>query len=252
MRGLSGRIDNIVGAAAEAVQKRKLAEDRKILDGAREVQKEVLRKPLEVNAPLMEKTAEIDLIQGRVNDAFQILSAAADSFASTDPLEPTRRRLYRYATLLYDHGLRYGGAGLQKNADLVAPIAKQLRPEDQPKYYADAKVWLANALQSQAAQTQGAAGTELLAEAITAYRDALTVRTRQDHPVDWAMTQENLALCEVARADHDAKADPIPHLRAALEHVTAALTVFDPEHMPYNQTKATKLRDRINARLAGT
>ena len=140
----------------------------------------------------------------------------------------------------------------KKNADLVAPIAKQLRPEDQPKYYADAKVWLANALQSQAAQTEGAAGTELLAEAITAYRDALTVRTRQDHPVDWAMTQENLALCEVARADHDATADPIPHLRAALEHVTAALTVFDPEHMPYNQTKATKLRDRINARLAGT
>ena len=109
---------------------------------------------------------------------------------------------------------------------------------------------LGNALQNQAARTEGAAGTDLLAEAVTACRGALTVRTRQDHPVDWAITQGNLAICELARADRNATADPLPHLRAALEHVEAALTVYDPEHMSYDHTKATTLRDQIKARLA--
>ncbi|MCP3970440.1 MAG: hypothetical protein GY717_09020, partial [Rhodobacteraceae bacterium] len=55
---------------------------------------------------------------------------------------------------------------------------------------------------------------------------------------------------ELALADHDTTADPAPHLRAALGHVEAALTVFDPEHMPYNHDKAATLRDRLRDRLA--
>lgn len=63
------------------------------------------------------------------------------------------------------------------------------------------------------------------------------------------MTQENLALAQEALADHDTCADPAPHLRTALDHVEAALKVFDAEHMPYNHRKATALRDRLRARL---
>ncbi|SLN64023.1 hypothetical protein ROG8370_02953 [Roseovarius gaetbuli] len=250
MRGLSDRIDNIVGAAAEAVQKRNLAEAREILDSAREVQKEVLRKPLEVNATLLEKTAEIDLIQGRVNDAFKILSAAADSFASINPLEPARRRV-TYAIQLYNHGLRFGDPGMTLSAQMIRDALTHLDKSTAPDLWAHAQNNLAAALSTQAARTEGAAGTALLAEAVTAYRGALTVFTRQDHPVHWAMTQENLAICEVARADHDTTADPTPHLRAALEYVEAALTVFDPEHMPYDHGTATALRDQIKARLSG-
>ena len=47
-------------------------------------------------------------------------------------------------------------------------------------------------------------------------RDALTVHTRDDHPVQWAMTRENLAIAEEAIADHDATENPRPHLEAAL------------------------------------
>jgi hypothetical protein len=32
--------------------------------------------------------------------------------------------------------------------------------------------------------------------------------------------------------------------------VTAALTVYDPDHMPYDHAKATKLRDVLRAQLA--
>ena len=63
------------------------------------------------------------------------------------------------------------------------------------------------------------------------------------------MTRENMALAEQAIADHDGTADPVAHLQAALDHVEAALTVYDPVHMPYNYEKATRLRDRLRARL---
>jgi hypothetical protein len=97
----------------------------------------------------------------------------------------------------------------------------------------------------------GAAGADLLAEAVTAYRDALTVRTRDEQPVHWARAQENLAVSKLARAEHEATPDPAAHLRTALTHVEAALSVFDPEHMSARYQQATKLRDRIKARLSG-
>ena len=38
----------------------------------------------------------------------------------------------------------------------------------------------------------GPEGLRRLSEAVEAYRQALTVRTRDDLPQDWAMTQNNL------------------------------------------------------------
>ncbi len=109
---------------------------------------------------------------------------------------------------------------------------------------------LGSALGQQGSRTGGAEGTALLAEAAAAYHDALTIRTRDDHPVQWAMTQENLAFTEEAIADHPTTADPRPHLAAALAHLQAALEVYDPEHLPFYHEKATAMRNRIAARLA--
>ena len=50
------------------------------------------------------------------------------------------------------------------------------------------------ALWDQAARTEGAKGAELLAQAVTAYRSALEVCTREQLPQDWAMTQNNLGI----------------------------------------------------------
>ena len=50
------------------------------------------------------------------------------------------------------------------------------------------------ALWDQAARTEGAKGAELLAQAVSAYRSALEVRTREQLPQDWAMTQNNLGI----------------------------------------------------------
>ncbi|MGF1508393.1 MAG: hypothetical protein ACFB9M_02700 [Myxococcota bacterium] len=51
---------------------------------------------------------------------------------------------------------------------------------------------LGNALREQGIRTGGAEGAGLLAEAVTAYRNALEVRTRAALPQDWATTQNNL------------------------------------------------------------
>lgn len=92
MRGLSSRIDNIASSAAAAIRHGKLDDARALLDSAREMQAEALRAPLEANAALLERTAEIDLIEGDVNAAYSHLSIAADSFTAIDQKAPEQRK----------------------------------------------------------------------------------------------------------------------------------------------------------------
>lgn len=119
-----------------------------------------------------------------------------------------------------------------------------------PVDWAGAQSNLANSLATQGIRTDGPEGAALLAQAVTAYRATLEVRVRDVHPVYWAETQYNLASTEDAQAEHDTCTDPLPHLRAALDHVTAALEVYDPEHMPYDFGTATKLKTRLKEKLA--
>ena len=50
------------------------------------------------------------------------------------------------------------------------------------------------ALQEQGIRTGGQSGAELLSQAVVAYREALTVRTRDSLPQYWANSQYNLGL----------------------------------------------------------
>ena len=143
------------------------------------------------------------------------------------------------------------GAGLLAEAVNAYRAALSVHTKaDYPVAWAKAKNNLGTALHDQGTRTAGEDGIQLLAEAVAEYDHALTVRTNETYPVDWAMTQENLAHTEKAIADHDTTTDPRPHLEAALAHVEAALTVYDPEHMSHHFEKATLLRDHLKARLA--
>ncbi|MGB0926568.1 MAG: hypothetical protein ACPGVA_05115, partial [Pikeienuella sp.] len=88
-----------------------------------------------------------------------------------------------------------------------------------------------------------------LADAVTAYRAALEVYTRSDHPVDWAMTQENLAIALRDMADQ-MPGEAAAHLSAARALVCGALEVYDPAHMPFHHNGAKKLLTDIDARIA--
>lgn len=143
------------------------------------------------------------------------------------------------------------GAALLAQAVNAYRAALEVTTRDAfPVDWAQTQNNLANALQNQGTRTDGPEGAALLAQAVTTYRAALEVFTRDAHPVYWAETQENLALAEEAWAGHDTCADPLPHLHAALGHVTAALEVYDPEHMPFNFNKATKLKTRLEKKFA--
>ena len=203
---------------------------------------------LEETANATELIAQAELTRGNVEEAYRQLSFAADIFAIVDALEPVRRRL-RYDEMLYANGLRFGGTGISLAAKMNRDAVDKLDKEAQPQLWGNAQNNLGVALQDQGIRTAGPEGAELLAQAVTAYRTALTVYTQADHPVDWAMTQENLAIAEEAIANHDTTPDPRPHLEAALRHVEDALTVYDPEHMSYDHAKATRVRDRMRAAL---
>ncbi|MBA16743.1 MAG: hypothetical protein CMN73_10370, partial [Sphingomonas sp.] len=89
-------------------------------------------------------------------------------------------------------------------------------------------------------------------EAVAAYRNALTVRTRDDMPVQWAMTRENMAHAVIA-AIAVSELEPeraIAHLQEVEAALLDALSVYTPEHMPYHYQKAVDVLERVRAKLA--
>jgi tetratricopeptide (TPR) repeat protein len=192
LRGASTRIDNIRGAARAALEALDYDEAMRLLESARTIIREQLQEPIELNARLSERQAEIALIRGDTQTASSLLCAAADSFAALDPVVSARKRC-GYASILYDHGYRYGGSGLADAIKLWRAARETLTEADHPLDWAQTAQNLAIALRNRGDRTQGPASTTLLAEAVTCYRDALRVRTEADHPLEWATTTQNLA-----------------------------------------------------------
>ncbi|MBH8560761.1 CHAT domain-containing protein [Nostoc sp. CENA67] len=81
---------------------------------------------------------------------------------------------------------------------------------------------------------------------ITGYEVALTVRTREALPIDWAATQNNLAVAYSNRI----KGDRAENIENAIAAYTAALTVYTREALPVEwaatqNNLANAYRDRI-------
>ena len=181
-------------------------------------------------------------------------TGALEVFTRADHPVGWAMTLQNRAGALNAQGTRTAGeAGAALLAQAVADYAGALEVftrADHPVDWAGTLYNRANALRAQGTSTAGAAGAALLAQAVADCTDALEVRIRADHPVDWAMTRQNMARLELARALHDTCTDPLPHLRAALEHVEAALEVYDPEHMAFYHQKATALREALLSEIA--
>jgi len=144
------------------------------------------------------------------------------------------------------------GAGLlAKAVDSYRAALRVYTEADHPVDWARSMQNLAGALQQQGTGTgtAGPEGAALLADAVDSYRAALRVTTEADHPVDWAMTQANLALLELAWSKHESTEDPRSHLERAVEYNAAALSVFDATTSTYYHEAMTKDRDRIQAAL---
>ncbi|MGI2903844.1 CHAT domain-containing protein, partial [Tolypothrix sp. VBCCA 56010] len=87
---------------------------------------------------------------------------------------------------------------------------------------------------------------ENIENAIASYTAALTVRTREALPIDWAMTQHNLAVAYSDRI----KKDRAENIENAIASYTAALTVYTKEALPIDwaatqNNLANAYRERI-------
>ena len=91
---------------------------------------------------------------------------------------------------------------------------------------------LGNAFWRQGLRSEGAKATEVLAQAVTAYRCALEVRTREQLPQGWAATQNNLGCAlqdQAARIEGPKGAELLAQAVAACR---SALEVFTKADQP--------------------
>lgn len=224
-----GTLDNVAFAALAALEERNLEEAERLLADAREIVRDQLLEPLQRNAKLMELEAQSALLRGNTDQAYRLLSAAADSFAAVSQTERIDRRLYKYPGMLRGHALQYGGEGFIYCLKMVAPFEEELEPQKDAKHAWSLKVWQGLAFRNLGKRTEGAKGADLLADAVAAYRAALEVYTRAEYPVLWATTQNNLGTAlqdQGTRSDGakgaDLLADAVNAFHAALEVYTRA------------------------------
>lgn len=217
-------LGNLKAAAKDAADRLDFAEVEMLLARVDQVETEIAAQTKELRA-------DNALLQGKVEAAFAHLSAAADSFQGLDPLDPARRRA-DYCERLYNHGLRYGGAGLALAAKMLRAALSNLSQTDHPQLWAHAQNSLGVTLREQGNRAAGPEGARLLAKAVTACNAALRVYTEDAHPLLWAKTQINLGAALRTRGEHTAGPEGAALLAEAVTAYNAALRVTTEDAYP--------------------
>lgn len=216
-------LGNLKSAARDAADRLDLAEVEDLLARVDQVETEIAAETKELRA-------DNALLRGRLGEAFRHLSAAADSFAGLDPLEPGRRRS-SYEDRFYKYGLRYGGDGLALSIQMSRAALWVLTEVENPVDWARVQRNLALALQVLGSRVGGESGRTLLAEAAKASCSALRVFTEEAYPVDWAKTQQNLAITLEVQGSRVVGNNGLALLAEAVAAFRAALRVrTEAEH----------------------
>ncbi|MEL6914801.1 MAG: hypothetical protein AAFP13_09890 [Pseudomonadota bacterium] len=166
-----------------------------------------------------------------VNDAESYADFALERIRLDAPsVEDQFQQLRELFIDRYQTGLRTGAPFVLISAIGLARQCEGIAPT--PYLRAMAQNDAAVALQNQGIRTEGAGGAALLAEAVATFDTALEVRTRQDHPVEWATTQNNkgIALQEQAIRTEGARGADL--LAQAVAAYGAALEVRTREDHP--------------------
>jgi len=134
---------------------------------------------------------------------------------------------------LHTHGELYARAGaLRATIDRLRTLAASAEARGDEPEAARLRNNLGNTLTTQGERTGGPDGLRLLDEAVTAYREALTVRTRADMPADWAVTHQNLGTALQAQGDRTGGTEGLRLLDEAVTAYRDALTVRTRADMP--------------------
>jgi tetratricopeptide (TPR) repeat protein len=147
---------------------------------------------------------------------------------------------------LMDQAARTSGA---QATDLLVQAVKAYRAALEVRTNADvsrewARDWamtennLGNALSVQATRRSGAQATDLLAQAVQAYRAALEVYTKANLPQDWAATQINLGRTLTDQGERSTGAQATELLAQAVKAYQSALEVDSRVEMPHDWAEA--------------
>ncbi len=201
---------------------------------------DILAAVTTTEATLFAKTtlarAQNALMRGRAEQAFTLLSAAADAFGAVSPLQPPQRRNH-YASLLLAHGQRYGGTALALAAQMLETGAAQAQATDQPDLLAACRQNRGIALHNQAKFTAHADGTALLTEAVAVFESALTGYDRTRSPEEWATVQQNLGAALNTLGARTAGDAGIAHLARTITAFEAALDARDRANDPFEWSR---------------
>jgi tetratricopeptide (TPR) repeat protein len=96
------------------------------------------------------------------------------------------------------------------------------------------------ALRDLAGRSEGAAGVQALNDAVSAFRSALEVRTREQLPQDWAATQNNLGIALRDLAGRSEGAAGVQALNDAVSAYRRALEVYTENVTPFYWLVATR------------
>ncbi len=211
------RLSNLKAAAYAAIEDGDLEQVETLLSHVQEAE-------LDEAAKTAELRANNALLRGKAEQAYRILSAAADSFAAISPVLPADKR-WRWANSLHHHTMRYGGDGLNLSAQMNKDALSSLDQITHPTLWATHQNNLGIALADQANRTNGARSTDLLEEAVTAYRAALQIRTKHRFPNDWSQTQQNLSVALAHQANRTTGVKGTTLLKQAAKACRAALEI---------------------------
>jgi tetratricopeptide (TPR) repeat protein len=179
-------------AAEQALGHGDLDAARRHLAEAAEIRIEHLAEPVRQAAATIHELARADLLALEWQSASANWSRASEMLAPFDPAA-SERLMAAAATSLFGHGERFAQAGaiaasIERLRSLVAAAAA--RGDDD--LWAERHNDLGIALRAQGGGVGDEAGVALLAEAVAAFRAALTVFREAEMPVDWMMVQNNL------------------------------------------------------------
>ncbi|SLN47967.1 hypothetical protein PEL8287_02479 [Roseovarius litorisediminis] len=218
---------------ARLLRERRYAEVQKLFDGILEMGRDgELNRRLEEAAFALEGKADLALIENRVEDAYDYLSRAADSFAGIDPLETAEKR-FAYHQRLRSHGDRFGGEGFDFAVKILEAATQSYNKLKDNKALRSEHSRL-QTLVEKSNRMDDTSASHLLKEVIMEYLPLLATYMHVGHKEDAATVENSLgrALNTLVRrntAANRANAQPIEdvHLmELALWHLSSAVDYF--------------------------
>lgn len=235
------RLDELDGRVKELAEIKAAAREAAAqldFDGYESLLRQVDESYSEMVVRAKEARARNALLRGRANEAYDGFVSAAETWRSLDKARSVTSRL-EYHRALFDHGLRFGGVGLERSADILRPVLDS----DDCAAPRRARVFqnLANALANISVRADGLTSVNLMEEAIEKYEEALSlVSPDQDGDV-WGMVQQNLGAALSLRAkwceDTDGRR---VYLGRAIEAFRAALHLRPHDRKPLEWAMTTQ------------